>query len=143
MMVGRLDNGAISPHYCRVMLRPAPVVRRCFAAFAAVMVLLAPVTQVAHAQAMIAHAAADCDQTAMAHQQMPSSSHHTPQHEHGGTCCDFCATGCATAAVLLSRAAAIPTPLIRDAIVVSVTSVGIRIAAAPHLLPFSQAPPTA
>jgi hypothetical protein len=123
------------------MIRPSPFVRRWFAAFAAVMVLFAPVTQVAHAQAMLAHVAADCDHPAMAHQQMPASGHHTQQHQHGGTCCDFCATGCATAVVLLSRAAAIPTPAIHEAVVASVMVVSIRIAPAPHLLPFSQAPP--
>jgi hypothetical protein len=125
------------------MPRLSPPIRRFFAAFAAVMVLLAPATQVAHAQAMLAHGAVNCDQPAMAHQQMPASGHHAQPHQHGGACCDFCATGCATAVVLLSRGAAIPASAILDAVVARVPAVSIRIAPAPHLLPFSQAPPTA
>lgn len=136
----RLDKSTGSSQYCHPMFRLPPLVRRCFAAFATLTVLVAPVTQVAHAQAMT-HAAQECAHPASSHQHAPASSPHTQQHQHGGTCCDFCATGCATTIPLPVRATAIATPIARDAVVAGAPARSIRIVRLPHAFPFSLAPP--
>ena len=136
---GRLDIRIGSPQYCRLMIRLPPPLRRVFAAFAAVMVLFAPVTQVAHAQAMT-HAAADCEHPTT-HQHVPASSEHSQNHQHAGTCCDICSTGCAAIALLSAEPTAVPSGIAHDIVISSLTARSLRNARAPHLLPFSQAPP--
>jgi len=125
-----------SPRYWAVMIRRPPSVRRCVAAFAAVIVLFAPITEVAHARAM-AHAAMDCSAPAASHHHAPAP----PRHQHAGTCCDFCAIGCTTTIALPAGLPAIAAALAEDADAAGVAGRSVHIALQPHLLPFSQAPP--
>ena len=138
--VTRLDYAPGSPQYCHLMPRLPLPVRRCLAAFAALIVLLAPVTQLAHAQAM-AHPAAACAHGEMAHGHAPASSRPSQQHSHGGACCDFCGACCATALALPTRAGLLAAPIAAACPADGAPSRTIRVVRLPHAFPFSLAPP--
>jgi hypothetical protein len=116
---------------------PSPL-RRSLAVLAAICVLLAPVTQLAHAQAM-AHDAAQHRATSPMHHHMAPAPHGS-RHQHGDTCCDLCPAGCQTVAL--------PPAMAGLAAVIGSHSFGLVTAGhefvprrSQHLLPFSLAPP--
>jgi hypothetical protein len=122
-------------------MTPAPsLLRRSLAALAAFCVLLAPVTQLAHAQAMAHDAAQHRAASAMHHHMPPLSSPHSQRHQHGATCCDLCPSGCQTVAL--------PPAIAGLAAIVASHSFGLAAAGhslvprrPQHILPFSLAPP--
>jgi hypothetical protein len=114
--------------------------RRCFAAFAALIVLFAPITQVAHAQAMT-RVAPECAPPASSHQHAPSSKPHTQQHHHDGACCDFCGAGCAAALALPARVTPLATLISGECMAAGAPTRRFRLARLPHAFPFSLAPP--
>lgn len=137
-----LASVAGAPHYSRPMI-PAPTrFRRSLAALAALSMLLAPLSQMAHAQAMIHEAADSCAHPSMHHHMTPASAPHGSRHQHGANCCDLCPAGCQTLA--LPPAMAGLSAIIASHIFQAATSrrnfVPRR---AQHLLPFSLAPPFA
>ena len=114
--------------------------RRILAALAALCVLLAPVTQLAHAQAMV-HDAAQPDAAAAVHHHMaPMSSPHGKHHRHGATCCDLCPAGCQTVALAptMPRIAAL---IASHAFGVAAARHDFVVRRLQHVLPFSLAPP--
>jgi hypothetical protein len=118
--------------------------RRLFAAVSTAAVLTAPVSQLAHVEAM-AQEAGGCAAMAMAMEMAPSASPaapaHAPSHHHDASCCDFCGIGCCAAlGTVPTTIAAIGTaPLHHAAVATSTLRAGDG--PAPHFHPFSHAPP--
>lgn len=115
--------------------------RRILAALAALCVLLAPVTQLAHAQAMVHDAAPHRDAAVMHHHHMvPGSSPHSQHHQHGATCCDLCPSGCQSAALPPTMAG---LAAITGSQAFGLATTGHRLVPrrSQHVLPFSLAPP--
>jgi hypothetical protein len=113
--------------------------RRALAAFATVAVLLAPVTTLAHARAMLQETMSDCSHPAAHHAMAPMDPQHS-RHQHTGSCCDLCPGACQTVA-MMSGASGLPQFVIH---VAADTAPVRRVFAprhAPRLLPFSLPPP--
>jgi hypothetical protein len=111
--------------------------RRSLAALSALCVLLAPVTQLAHAQAM-AHDAAQHASSSMHHHMAPAP--HGSRHQHGDTCCDLCPAGC--------QSVALPPAMTGLGAIIGSHAFGAPTAhhdlvpgRSKHVLPFSLAPP--
>lgn len=120
-------------------MTPAPSpLRRILAALAAMCVLFAPVTQLAHAQAMAHDAAQHGAASTMHHHMAPVP--HGSRHQHGDTCCDLCPAGCQTVALppAMPRLAAF---IASHAFGVATASHDFVVRRLQHVLPFSLAPP--
>jgi len=116
---------------------PSPL-RRSFAALAALCVLSAPASQLAHARAMAHDAGQHAAAPAMHHHMAPAP--HGSRHQHGDTCCDLCPAGCQTVALPPALAG---LAAITGSHAFGVATAGHELVArwSQHILPFSLAPP--
>jgi hypothetical protein len=133
-----LASLSATPAYSHSMTPPSSPLRRSLAALAAICVLFAPETQLAHAQAMAHDAAQHGAAPAMHHHMAPAP--HGSRHQHGDSCCDLCPAGCQTVAL--------PPPMAGLAAIIASHAFGVATAGqdlvvqrSQHVLPFSLAPP--